>query len=111
VFDRSASRAAQQYRNDRPASEYDRGATQRDRWQQKTLLSVGGGKDRRFWIVSTVSEKLQSQKGMSRSAFSQVNLDGVGVPFSVRAHYHKSKAKRPMTPSWQDDCQPLLLPA
>src|SRR6266513_1400016 len=37
AFDRSASRAAQRYQKDRPASGYDNVAIQRDRSQQKTF--------------------------------------------------------------------------
>src|SRR6266702_923777 len=62
---------------------------------KKLLLSVGGSKDRRLRIVCTVSEKLQSQKGMSRSAFSQIDLDRIRVPFSVRAHYYKIQSEAP----------------
>src|SRR5260370_20639876 len=60
---------------------------------KKLLLSIGSSKDRRLRIVCTVSEKLQSQKGMSCSAFSQIDLDGVRVPFSIRAHHDKIQSE------------------
>src|SRR2546428_3742135 len=57
---------------------------------KELLPSVRRGEDRRFRIVCAVREKLERQKRMSGSAFSQVDLDGVGVPFPVlRAHYDK----------------------
>src|SRR6266513_686892 len=57
---------------------------------EKLLLSAGSSKDRGLRIVCTVSKKLQSQKGMSRSAFSQIDLDGIWVPLSVaRTHHYK----------------------
>jgi hypothetical protein len=60
---------------------------------KKLLLSAGSSKDRRLRVVCTVSKKLKSQKGMSRSAFSQIDLDGVWVPFSVRANHHKIQSE------------------
>src|SRR5882724_6042921 len=54
------------------------------------LLPVRSRENASFRIVGTISEKLQSQKRMSRAAFSQVNLDGVRLPCSIlRAHNHK----------------------
>src|SRR5206468_11409184 len=60
---------------------------------KKLLLSVGSSKDCRLRIVSTVSKKLQSQKRMSRPAFSQIDLDGVWLPLSVRAHHDKIQSE------------------
>ena len=60
---------------------------------KKLLLSVGSRKDRGFRIVSAVGKKLQSQKRMSGSAFSQINLDGVRIPFSVLPHHDKVQSE------------------
>src|SRR5438874_10670995 len=60
---------------------------------KKLLLSVGSSKDCRLRIVSTVGKKLQSQKRMSRPAFSQIDLDGVWLALSVRAHHDQIQSE------------------
>src|SRR5439155_26902731 len=60
---------------------------------KKLLLSVRRREDRRLRIVCAVCKELERQKRMSGSAFSQIDLDGVRLPFSVRAHYDKIESK------------------
>jgi hypothetical protein len=60
---------------------------------KKFLLPVRSSENRGLRIVGAVGEKLQSQKWMGGSAFSQINLNGVCVPFSIRAHHHKIQSK------------------
>src|SRR5215470_10673763 len=50
--------------------------------------------DGRLRVVSAVGEKLQSEKRMSGAAFSQIDLDGVGIPFPVlRPHHDKIQSE------------------
>src|SRR6266480_838093 len=50
---------------------------------KELLPSIRRCKDRSVRIVYAVSEKLESQKRVCSSAFSQINLDGIGLPFSI----------------------------
>src|SRR5215469_2574579 len=56
---------------------------------KKLLLPIGRSEDRRLRVIGAVGKKLQSQKRMSSAAFSQVNLDGIRLPFSIRTYYHE----------------------
>ena len=68
---------------------------------KELLPPIWGREDRSFRVVLSVGKKLQGQKRMSGPAFSQVNLDGIRFPFSISARTTtKSKAKRPITPSF-----------
>src|SRR5436190_1461582 len=60
---------------------------------KKLLLSVGSSKGRGLRIVGAVGKKLQSQKRMSSPTFSQIDLDGVRIPFSVRPHHDKVQSE------------------
>src|SRR5438552_15463187 len=62
---------------------------------KKLFLPIWGCEDRGLRIVGSVGEKLQGQKGMSGAAFSQVNLDGVRLPFSVGPYHHKIQGETP----------------
>src|SRR6266550_6606226 len=61
---------------------------------EKFLLTIRSREDASLRIVSSIGKKLQSQKRMSGTAFSQVNLNRVRLPFSIfRAHHHKIQSK------------------
>src|SRR5947199_365020 len=62
---------------------------------KKLLPAIRSCEDRRLRIVGAVGEKLQGQKRMSCAAFSQVNLDGIRLPFSVGAYNHKIQSETP----------------
>src|SRR4029450_7392587 len=57
------------------------------------MLPARSSEDRALRIVCAVGQKLQSQKRMGGSPFSQIDLDGVLLPFSIRAHNHKIQSK------------------
>ena len=50
---------------------------------KELLPPIWGREDRSFRVVLSVGKKLQGQKRMSGPAFSQVNLDGVRLPFPI----------------------------
>src|SRR6266516_4337307 len=60
---------------------------------KKLLPPIRRCEDRGVGIVSSIGKKLQGQKRMSSAAFSQINLDGIRLPFSIRAHHHKIQSE------------------
>src|SRR5437867_6724378 len=57
---------------------------------KKFLLAIRRREDAGLGIVGAIGKKLQGQKWMSGTAFSQVNLDSIRLPFAIlRAHHHK----------------------
>src|SRR5215831_13293231 len=62
---------------------------------KELLLPIGRCENRRLRIVSAVCKELQSQKRMSGAAFSQINLDGIGLPSSIRTQCHEIQGEAP----------------
>ena len=66
---------------------------------KKLLLPIWGREYPGVRIVCSVGKKLQSQKWMSGPAFSQVNLDGIRLPFSMfPRHDHKIQSETTYDP-------------
>ena len=62
---------------------------------EEFLLPIRGCKDPSVGIIGSIGKKLQGQKWMCGAAFSQIDLNGVRLPFSVGAHHHKIQSETP----------------
>src|SRR5207245_11085430 len=62
---------------------------------KKLLPPIRRCEERGFRVVGSVGKKLQGQKRMRGAALSQINLDGIRLPFSVRAYHHKIQREPP----------------